>query len=334
MPSKTKQIAFEWAERAGVFRLLQGWGGRPEDRLYVLAYHRVDTAQHRPWLSPFELSASPQQFEAQMQLLARHYRPVTVTEVLSAALEGAPLPANAVLVTVDDGYLDFQEVIFPVASQYGIRPLLFVPTGYVGQGAFWWDRLYRAVYGHNETLLNTPAGALSLRDDAEKKRAYLSLSAYFKRIPYRQARQELDSLCAPVENEQAAPRSTLDWDELRRLHQAGAAIAAHTHHHPILSQLAPEEARLELRQSQDLIRQHLGETLPVFAFPDGTPQAMSMALLPILQEEGFALAFTMISAAARLRSDALLHLPRLGVWPSLSLAQFHYHLTPLYYESA
>ncbi len=141
-----KEAVYSISEKSGAAGMLQSLGGFTGEQVYVLAYHRVDLPEHRPWLNPELINASPAQFRAQMELVARNYHPVGIEDVLNAAEGGKKLPRNAVVVTVDDGYLDFQETILPVCRQHGIRPLLFTPTAYVGEGTFWWDMLYQMVY--------------------------------------------------------------------------------------------------------------------------------------------------------------------------------------------
>ena len=84
-----------------------------------------------------------------MRLIANKYHPVTAEEVLEAASGNRKLPPYAVLVTVDDGYRDFKNHIWRIAKPYGIRPVLFVPTAFIGSGVFWWDQLYDALHRTN-----------------------------------------------------------------------------------------------------------------------------------------------------------------------------------------
>lgn len=339
-----KTSSMQFAQNAGLMHLLQRLDLNSTNRLYVLAYHRVDDPGHRPWLDPALISASPQQFAAQMALLARHYHPVTLPQVLAAATGGPPLPSQAVLVTVDDGYRDFAEIIFPTASRHGIYPVLFVPTLCAEEDVFWWDRIYQAINfasASELTITNTsPTSSqhtainLSLKTPAEKRRAIKTIVKHFKELPFDHARREIEHLyssLAPVIPN--AERSTLSWDELRALAQAGASIAAHTHTHPILSRLSLEEAIFEIRTSQEIVQEEIGTTLPVFAFPDGKPRAYTPELVNFLRTDEFKLVFTMVEGRAHLSPGEIL-LPRLAVWSNLTLAQFHWHLTPAYRSRA
>jgi peptidoglycan/xylan/chitin deacetylase (PgdA/CDA1 family) len=326
-----KNLSLHAAHRSGALNILQRIE-RDDDRpLYVLAYHRVDEFGHQPLLDPDLISATPALFAAHMQMIARAYQPVSAEDVVNAVERGVSLPRGAVLVTVDDGYRDFRDVIFPIAHRYGVRPVLFVPTAFVGQGVFWWDELYRALQFAKTPQIDTPIGRLPLRTPDEKNQAMDLMRVYVKQSPFEQAHREVEALYATVASEMVADSPiTLDWGELRALARDGATIAAHTHTHPILSHISLEQARREIRESQQLIAREIGHALPLFAFPDGQPQAFNADVMQILREEDFKVAVTMVEGCAYLKRDEHTCLRRLGMSPNLDPARFHLHLTAAY----
>ncbi len=325
-----KQHTFARAEQWGFIQRLQRLGDRPGS-LYILTYHRVGYPDDLPHQGLDLFGATPEQFDQQMALIARFYNPVSAEDVLAVTQQRKTLPRDAVLITVDDGYRDFKEYIFPIAKQYGIRPILFVPTKFVGGVAFWWDRLAVALQLSQRPEIQTPIGVLPLKTAVQRAAALSALSHYVRTTTFDEACWQIEQLCDDI-----APRvpalehSTLDWDELRALDRAGVTIASHTHSHPIISHVPLEQARAELRHSQEIIHREIGHALPIFAFPDGRPIAVSEDVVQILREEGFELAFTRTERRANIYHDDLLQLPRLGVVRVFSLPQFHFHLTPLY----
>lgn len=329
-----KQGLFTHAEKTGATRFLQLMGSDTGSHVYVLAYHRVDTFGHRPWLNPELINATPEQFIQQMALLQRDYNPISIGEVLEAAEGGKKLPRQAVLVTVDDGYKDFSELILPVCGQFGIRPLLFVPTGFAGQGIFWWDKLYQIVNlsGWKDIII-TDRERVSIANNAEKAVALKYISGVIKSSNMEHGIDWLDELYLQyqkkgIHGEDA--RSTLNWDELRLAARSGADIAAHTHSHPILSRISLDSIRQEIRQSRAILKTELGNDLNVFAYPDGLAEAISPEARSIVVEEGIKLAFTMQSRRADLNLDPHDILPRLGTRSKLNLGHFHFLLTPIF----
>ncbi len=330
-------LIYSLAEKSGGARLMQYAGRNTGSQVYVLTYHRVDTPDHRPWLNPDLINTSPAQFAQQMALVQRCYQPVGIEAVLEAVNGGKKLPRQAVLVTVDDGYQDFQETILPICNQFGIRPLLFVPTAYVGQGIFWWDKLYQIIYRSGREKIWTKDGEQLTLTTPQKRRAALEhISQSIKYADFQEEIRWLDLLYAEslekagTDLQGNTSRHTLDWDELRQVSRRGADLAAHTHTHPILGQLPIDPIRQEIRQSRAIIRSELGTDLPVFAYPDGVEEAISPEARQVIREEGYQLAFTMQAGRADLERDSRDYLPRLGTWSRLSIGHFHLRMTPLF----
>src|SRR5215510_12156739 len=97
-PKGKMQRLVEGAERAGLIRALRPLHDRGRASLTVLAYHRVMQADS-PDSYPFDLeliSATPSEFEWQMQHIREHMNPVSLGQVLAHLDGGTPLPRNAV----------------------------------------------------------------------------------------------------------------------------------------------------------------------------------------------------------------------------------------------
>lgn len=97
----------------------------------VLAYHSIDD-DPPGWLAPYTVGTRA--FAAQLDALLDSGRvPVTAGQV-AAARRGAPhlLPEHAIVVTFDDGYLDFLRRALPELTIRSIPVTLFVTTGALG----------------------------------------------------------------------------------------------------------------------------------------------------------------------------------------------------------
>jgi peptidoglycan/xylan/chitin deacetylase (PgdA/CDA1 family) len=328
-----KNLIFNIAEKSGSLNFIQNKFQGTDQYVYILTYHRVDEFNHRPWLDPHLISATPRQFEDQMKLIASRYHPVSVEDLIEAARGGSPLPKDAVLVTVDDGYLDFEEVVFPLCSRFGIQPVLFMPTAYVGTGTFWWDKVYQITHLSGQNKLETPIGRFSIATEKEKVKVKDQLIQTLKHMPDNRMMEWVDSIHTDlVQLPKEQQHNTLTWDSLARLVRAGVTVACHTHTHCIMTQITIEEARQQACMSQDLIRQKTGRAQPIFAFPDGKRQSFNSALIKMLHSEGFDILFLLVGGRAYIQpGNTKMVLPRLSVWQSQSLPQFHMRLTPLSY---
>jgi peptidoglycan/xylan/chitin deacetylase (PgdA/CDA1 family) len=282
-------------------------------RLTVLMYHRIaDRADHRDDLDPALISATPREFARQVAWIAAHAAPVSLGDVLAARAGHEPLPARAVLVTFDDAYRDFADRAWPLLQEHGVPATLFVATAYPGwQGhGFWWDRLHRGLARTaRRNPLPTPTGALALATEADRERAHRALAAMLHAAPHDEAMSTLERVLGLIgDAEPVCP--VLGWDELRRLAAAGVALAPHTRTHARLDRVPSVRAREEIAGSRADLEREIGGCPPAFAFPAGGWDQQSTA---ILDDEGFALAFTTRRGPNDLRQPDWLRLRRSNV---------------------
>lgn len=110
----------------------------------ILMYHRIAA----PIVDPWELSVHPDRFAEQMRMLRQLRRPLPLREFVAHFSRGT-LPADAVAVTFDDGYVDNLREAKTTLVREGIPATLFLATGTVGQPVeYWWDELARAILEH------------------------------------------------------------------------------------------------------------------------------------------------------------------------------------------
>jgi peptidoglycan/xylan/chitin deacetylase (PgdA/CDA1 family) len=294
--------------------------------LRVLTYHRVANLQDSPLLHPQIISATPENFSRQMRFVARHYHAVSLPAVFEAIEKKAPLPPRAVLITFDDAYDDFATVAWPILKSLKLAATLFVPTAYPDQPerAFWWDRLYRAfMQASREELKGTPLGDLPLVDANARQQSLRRAQNYVKAVAHRQAMTFVDEICARLDSPPLAQKSVLSWNELRQLAKEGVALCAHTQTHPIMTQLSPEEVRQEVVGSQNDLQREIGAVLPSFCYPSGNHDD---AVVKVLREEGFKLAFTTLKGQNDLRTADPLRLRRTNMTRRTSLPIFRVKL--------
>lgn len=75
-------------------------------------------------------------------------------------------------------------------------------------------------------------------------------------------------------------RHPMTWEMVRRLHDAGSEIGAHTADHVNLGQCDSQTALFQIRESKDVIERKIGAPCNWFAWPYGLPQHFPASLLP------------------------------------------------------
>jgi len=108
-------------------------------RCPILMYHWFREAGTTSASRSPQLEMTPALFDRQMALLQRSgHHTVTLSRALGSG-GGAAMPRRPVVITFDDGTLDFWEHARPVLDRYGFTATLFVVSAHVG-GHSTWDR--------------------------------------------------------------------------------------------------------------------------------------------------------------------------------------------------
>jgi glycosyltransferase involved in cell wall biosynthesis/peptidoglycan/xylan/chitin deacetylase (PgdA/CDA1 family) len=109
------------------------------DRLPILMYHRI-APTGTPVLARYRVT--PEAFEEQLRYLRDHgFYSVRLEDWRKAMIAQKPLPGRAILLTFDDGYLDFLTYAWSLLSRYGFSAIVFLVAEEIG-GSNRWDRVY------------------------------------------------------------------------------------------------------------------------------------------------------------------------------------------------
>jgi peptidoglycan/xylan/chitin deacetylase (PgdA/CDA1 family)/SAM-dependent methyltransferase len=117
------------------------------DRLPVLMYHRVTPAGAD---TTRRYRVTPDAFEQQLRYLRDNgFGPVGLDECRTLVERRGPLAGRRVLVTFDDGFLDFRTHAWPLLKRYGVAALVFIVTERAGSANIWDTR-----FGETAPLLS------------------------------------------------------------------------------------------------------------------------------------------------------------------------------------
>jgi len=251
----------------------------------VLTYHRIeaqsDVFPHVPLAD----------FRRQLEWLTTHCRVIQPSELRAAVR--APGRRPAVLLTFDDGYRNYHDVVCPLLRRFGLKAAAFPLTGYLDDPNRLtpWDRVCLAVRHArvNPVVLPWKPGATVAFDRRRPFPFIYACRDYLNSVPDDRRAElvaaleaALDPAPAPVE------RQLMTWDELRSTLDV-TTIGAHSHTHPVLSLAGADRIAEEIVTCRDRLRAQTGTTVTWFAYPHGDVAPGARALLPSL---GFDTAFS------------------------------------------
>lgn len=102
----------------------------------------------------------------------------------------------------------------------------------------------------------------------------------------------------------------LSWGQVDDLRRSGMEVGSHSYSHGNLANMTPAEAVHELQGSRDVIRERLGDTVDLFAYPFGKPRVhFTAATVEMVKAAGYRAAVAVTSRSIK-DSDSLYRLPR------------------------
>lgn len=134
----------------------------------VLLYHHVQPTANAIAHGQGSLSVDPAAFDEQMAYLSTKYVSISAQQLVDALRNHTSLPSNAIVVTLDDAYLDVYQYAYPILQKYHVSASLMVPTGLLGgvgnNSYFTWDQLKQMVgsgliYAYDHTWSHYPVGS-------------------------------------------------------------------------------------------------------------------------------------------------------------------------------
>lgn len=253
-----------------MLKQLLGWmsPAGPKARLTVIILHRV--LPELDLLFPGETDAS--RFNEVCGWLKTWFNVLALDDAV-ASLKAGILPARAACITFDDGYADNFHVAMPILQGHGLSATFFIATGFLDGGRMWNDTIIESIRVCAMPVLDLSSLGLGCHalGSIDDRRA--AISALINQIKYRpvENRVSITEQLAQLAGVQLPQDLMMTSHEVKAMHLAGMQIGAHTVSHPILARLTAEQARQEIKDSKTFLEQLLGESVGLFAYPNGKP---------------------------------------------------------------
>lgn len=254
-------------------RRARGWS-------VILAYHNV-IPDHEELTGAHGAHVRLSDFHWQMDLLQEHCAVVPLDALLDP-----PDPSGSfrAALTFDDAYVGTMERALPELAERGLPATVFVPSGLVGQGAFWWDELGISGWEGERTPLD------ALRGETQAIRRWARDAGHT-------ARPQGPSQVAATESQIVAWR---DRPEV--------SFGVHTVGHRNLARLSSDEVSEELLQCRRWLEER---DLPVSAWVSYPYGLTSNAVERVSAGAGFQAGMTITGGVVRGKLTDPFRTPRL-----------------------
>ena len=241
----------------------------------------------------------------QCEHILRYYQPISLKSLTENIRQKAPIPHNALIVTVDDGYRDFLLHAHPVFSDHGIPVTVFLVSDFLDRKLWlWWDQIQYAFRRTDRRCLSLelpPAGPVkfSFETDEQRVAAAEKVIGIMKGLDNHERLRLLklipERLAVDIPAEPPSELEPLSWDEVRRLAGLGVEFGAHTKTHPILSKVSDiKELSEEIGVSKSRLEEELGAPAVHFCYPNGRALDFNEKVVEVVREHGFHSAVTTV----------------------------------------
>ena len=228
-----KKLARNLVVKTKSLRVLFAGSQLPEACVRVLTYHRFANELRDPFC------VRPADFDAQMEVLARERRAVSLDQVLAFVSGAGSLPVDACLVTIDDGMLSTLREALPILEKHRIPAVAFVSSALVGLNLPDLPEPYLTI---NELKVLNESPLITIGSHAHTHRSMGELPLQDMREEAEISRRLLGEYVGSAIDSFAYPFGMqLDFNEAtdRALEEVGYEVAFNSMHGAIIKGMAP-----------------------------------------------------------------------------------------------
>lgn len=264
----------------GFLRLLRAYRVRNK-QVYVLTFHRISDEVCPLW-PPMKVSV----FEGIIDYLSRHANVVSPEFLISGEVNNNRKPI--VVITFDDGYLDFFENALPVLIKYSMPCLHNICPGLINSSLLPWPQVVASYLKANLGARVDWLGGEGLDIPCSISESYFldALSSLY-RVKWDVLNGFIGDIRALIE---VGPSIRLmGWGEIACCSANNVVIGSHSLEHENLASMSFSQSLKRMSDSKRLIEKKTDLNVKFFAYPSGQLPELSCELL---LKSGFAFGFS------------------------------------------
>lgn len=243
--------------------------------LTVIMFHRVlDPSDPRWKTCDPDYTISDRLFRQCLLLLVKHYKIVSLEDVLLATESAKPLPPRALLITFDDGWQDNYEYALPILKQMALPAVLFVVADAVNRSSAYFQEQIVAAWrrgalgvGHVRSMSALAGMAPAPSNDTPDMTKVRHLIALLESLDACKRREVLEQFRSILSD---GERHNLSTEELKEMSRAGIAIGIHGMTHTPLTRVpSVQEEILQARRCLSDLLEALPASIDTLSCPFG-----------------------------------------------------------------
>jgi peptidoglycan/xylan/chitin deacetylase (PgdA/CDA1 family) len=235
--------------------------------------------------------------------LRRWFHFISPREFLDAVIGLRSLDPYSLILTFDDGHVDFYERLVPLLDRLGVPATVFINTAAMAGETLWFQKLFAAVI--HSPLEDFPGGlgvpALPLTTVAQRIRAIKEFAIIHQRLPPEQWDELVPRICDAFHwNGNLHDERMLTWEQLESMRKCPwITVGGHTVSHPFLPRCDDNRLQSELVQCARELRQRLRLDFLPFSYPNGgsDPRVASA-----VEKAGYDCSFSIVPGLNTLRT--------------------------------
>jgi peptidoglycan/xylan/chitin deacetylase (PgdA/CDA1 family) len=238
----------------------------------LFPYHHLVSDEEVPHVRHLYSYKNIRQFQADLDHLLKHLRPVPVSDVVNAVLSGEPLPPRSFLLSFDDGFREVYDIIAPMLSAKGVPAVFFVNPAFLdNRQLFYRCKISLVIEALSHKKSDDPLFARCAR--------MLEMGPSTTREELSQGLREINNLNLHL-LDRLAERLELSFDDylrtarpfmtvgqVKELGAKGFTIGAHSWDHPYYDLVPGEEQKRQTVESALYVQQHFSPAYNLFSFP-------------------------------------------------------------------
>jgi peptidoglycan/xylan/chitin deacetylase (PgdA/CDA1 family) len=267
-----------------------------KDKLVIFLFHGVIKKQIHSVRNYTMKHIEADLFDKYMATLAHHGSPLSMDQVLDHLDKKKNFSPGSFAITFDDGFENNVSVASPILSKYNIPAMIYLTTDFIQNNRMSWiDRIEYAVQSTRNSKIGIQETELiyPLNNVDEKVNFLRIIREFVKKTSSCNPNLFADQVCADLGFPDSIGSDDpldlkLSWNQVKSIHKEDGLLSfgGHSHTHPILSFLTPDDLSYELDTSISLMRQMASIDSTHYSYPEGLAHCYSDVVIRELKLRG------------------------------------------------